>query len=180
MEAAHPSEDFCNDVLSQFNNPANEHHLHICAAVGAMSQELRDQNLPTTHIAYFGATCSSLDRICSSENEPPGHLLDSLTTILSIVLKELPSVVLKTKYGYLSELLVRILRVKSVGVNGVLPGLKCVSRLLIVREKVEWADVALLYGVLIGYITDDRPKVSKFSFLALVHILIFAHKKIGF
>ncbi|XP_073032157.1 uncharacterized protein [Primulina eburnea] len=171
MEAAHPSEDFCNDVLSQFNDPANEYHLHICAAVGAMSQELRDQNLPTTHIAYFGATCSSLDRISSSEHEPPGHILDSLTTILSIVLKEMPSVVLKMKYGYLSELMVRILRVKSVGVNGVVPGLKCVSRLLIVREKVEWADVALLYGVLIGYITDDRPKVRKQSQSCLHDVL---------
>ncbi|KZV18259.1 hypothetical protein F511_34072 [Dorcoceras hygrometricum] len=171
MEAALPSEEFCNEVLAQFNNSTNEHHLHICAAVGVMSQELRDQNLPTTPVAYFGATCSSLDRISSSDPEPPGHLLDSLITILSVVLNKLPSVVLKTKYSYLSELLVRILRVKSVGVNGVVPGLKCVSKLLIVREKVEWADVALLYGVLLGHITDERAKVRKQSQSCLHDIL---------
>lgn len=41
-----------------------------------------------------------------------------------------------------------------------MPGLKCISRLLIVRENVLWEDVAELCGVLIGYMTDERFKVG--------------------
>lgn len=152
------TDDFSSVVLAQFSNSDNEHHLHICAAIGAMSQELRDQNLPLTPITYFGATCSSLDSLSLSV-DPSGHLLDALMTILSLVINKFSPAVLKTKHAYLSELLIRVLRLKSVGINGVIPGLMCVSRLLIVREKVEWAEVAQLYTVLISYITDDRPKV---------------------
>ncbi|KAL0338857.1 UNVERIFIED_CONTAM: RRP12-like protein [Sesamum angustifolium] len=134
MEAApslHDSnDDFCSDVLSQFSNSNNEHHLHTCAAIGAMAQELKDQTSPL----------------------PPSH-------------------VLKTKYVYLSGLLIRILRGKSIQVNGVVPGLKCASRLLIVREKVGWADVAELYSVIISYITDDRLKVRKQSHSCLRGVL---------
>ncbi|KAL0374605.1 UNVERIFIED_CONTAM: RRP12-like protein [Sesamum radiatum] len=174
MEAAPPlhdsNEDFCSAVLSQFSNSNNEHHLHTCAAIGAMAQELKDQNLPLTPIVYFGATCSSLDRL-SSTAAPPCHLLDSLITILSLVIDGLSPAVLKTKYVYLSGLLIRILRGKLVQVNGVVPGLKCASRLLIVREKVGWADVAELYTVLISYITDDRLKVRKQSHSCLRDVL---------
>ncbi|KAK6139545.1 hypothetical protein DH2020_026714 [Rehmannia glutinosa] len=166
----HSSEDFCAAVLSQYSNSNNEHHLHICAAIGAMSQELIDQNLPLTPITYFGATCSSLDRLSSSA-DPAGHLLDALLTILSLVIDRFSPAVLKTKYVYLSELLIRILRLKSVGVNGVVPGIKCASRLLIVREKVGWADVEQLYGFLISYITDDRLKVRKQSHSCLREVL---------
>lgn len=172
MGAAQPAQvavdQFCSSVLSQFSNSTNEHDIHVCTAIGAMSQELKDQNLPLSPIAYFGATCSSLDRL-SSSSEPPGHLLDALITILSLVVDEFNTSILKSKYDYLSELLIRVLRSKTIGVNGIVPALKCVSLSLIVREKVAWADVEQLYGVLLGYITDDRPKVVMslliFSFL---------------
>ncbi|KAG8373862.1 hypothetical protein BUALT_Bualt11G0069400 [Buddleja alternifolia] len=180
MEVSPPlhgsDDDFCSAVLSQFSNSNNEHHLHICAAVGAMSQELKDRNLPLTPIAYFGATCSSLDRISSSSPAPPGHLLDALITVLSFVIDRFSPAVLQTKYVYLSELLIRLLRVKSVGINGVVPALKCASTLLIVREKVGWGDVSQLYDVLVSYIVDDRPKVRKQSHSCLRDVLEYFQK----
>lgn len=154
--------DFSSAVLSQFSSSTNEHHLHVCASIGAMSQELRDQGLPQTPITYFGATCSSIDRL-SSSIDSPGPLLDALLTILSLVVARLPPAVLRAKYGYLSELLIKSFRVKSVGVEGVVAGLKCISRLLTVREKVSWEDVAELCGALIGYMTDERSKVGENS-----------------
>ncbi|XP_057767673.1 uncharacterized protein LOC130987961 [Salvia miltiorrhiza] len=172
MEASPPdfSEDFSSAVLSQFSNSTNEHHLHVCATIGAMSQELREKRLPLTPITYFGATCSSLDRL-SSSTDSSASILDSLLTILSLVVVRLPPAVLTSKYSYLSELLIKILGVKSVGAEGVVPGLNCVSRLLILREKAAWEDVAELYGVLIGYITEDRFKVRKRSHSCLRDVL---------
>lgn len=161
MEAApssqHPNDDFYSAVIAQFSDPSNEHHLHICDTIGAISQKLIDLNISLTAIAYFGSTCASLDRISSSTE--PGHLLDALLTILSFVTDRVPPTALRKKYDYLSELLIRVLRLKSIGVDGVVPGLECISRLLTVRQKVGWEDVAQLYGVLVSYIIDDRSKV---------------------
>ena len=98
---------------------------------------------------------------CSSDLTP-GHLVDALITILSVVTGKSNNAVLRKKFGYLSDLLIRILRVKSVGPNGIVPGLKCVSHLLAAaKEKFSWSDMAQLYGVLVDCITDDRTKVSQ-------------------
>lgn len=157
------ADDFCAAVLSQFSDSANESHVHICTAIGAMSQELKDQNLPLTPITYFGATCSSLQRVSTAEAEDPQpHLVDALSTILSLVIDKISRAALLKKFDYTSNLLARILRQKTTGVQGILSCLKGVSYLLLVREKANWADVAELYGFLVGFVADDRPKVSIF------------------
>lgn len=153
--------DVCARVLQKFSDAANEHHLHVCTAIGAMSQELKEQNLPLKPLSYFGATCSSLHRLSSSsEAETPGHLVDALITILSEVIQALDRAILRKKFDYLSDLLIRILRLKSVGSNGIIPGLKCVSHLLV--ENLSWSDVSPLFGALVGFLSDDRTKVSFF------------------
>ncbi|XP_071911266.1 uncharacterized protein [Coffea arabica] len=169
-----PHDDVCAEILSQFGDAANEHHLHVCTAIGAMTLELKEQNLPLKPLSYFCATCSSLHRLSSaSETETPGHLVDALITILSVVTGKSNNAVLRKKFGYLSDLLIRILRVKSVGPNGIVPGLKCVSHLLAAaKEKFSWSDMAQLYGVLVACITDDRTKVRKQAHACLREVLI--------
>ncbi|KAL3830065.1 hypothetical protein ACJIZ3_018867 [Penstemon smallii] len=158
-------DDFGSSVLSKFENSTNEHHRNICAAIGAIKQALIDQNLPLKPVAYFGATCSSLS------SSTPAHL-DALLTIIALVIDKFPPAVLTNKYAHLSELLIRILRLNNtVGVDGIVSGLKFASRLLTVREKAEWDDVSQLYDVLINYMTDDRSKVRKQSQSCLRQVL---------
>ncbi|XP_058214149.1 uncharacterized protein LOC131325744 [Rhododendron vialii] len=162
----HESDDFCNSILSRYSNSTEEHHQHLCAVIGAMSQELKDQKLPLTPIAYFGATCSSLDRL-SSETEPPAHVLDSLLTLLSLVLPRVSSAILKKKTEYVSGVVVRVLRSKSITPGAAASGMKCVSHLLVIGEKFSWSDVSPLYKVLIDHVTDDHPKVRRQAHMCL-------------
>lgn len=161
------SDDICARILSRFSNAADEHHLHVCTTVGAMTQELKEQNLPLKPLTYFGAACSSLHRLATaSETETPGHIVDALVTLLSLVISEFEDfndAVLRKKFDFLSDVLMRVLRLRSIGPNGIVPGLKCVSLLFTsVRENVVWDNVSQLYGVLVSYITDDRTKVTNF------------------
>ncbi|XP_070037346.1 uncharacterized protein [Nicotiana tomentosiformis] len=166
------SDDFCNTVLSQFSSSNNEHHVHICTAIGTMSQELKDQSLPLTPITYFGATCSSLQRLYTSSPEgPPSHLINALSTILSLVLPRINKAILKQKYEYLSNLMIQLLGLKTIDIEGIIACLKCVMHLLIVGSKGNWLDVAQLYGVFIGYLTDDRQKVRKMSHSCIRDVL---------
>ncbi|CAI9100786.1 OLC1v1037959C2 [Oldenlandia corymbosa var. corymbosa] len=162
--------DVCARILLQFDDAANEHHLHVCAAIGAMSQELKEQNLPLKPLSYFGATCSSLQRLSSAaETETPGHLVDALVTILSEVIELLQKAVLRKKFDYLADLLMKVLRLKSVGPDGVISGLKCVSHLAV--ENLSWAEVSPLFGVLVGYLTDDGTNIRKQAHSHLRHVL---------
>ncbi|KAK4355750.1 hypothetical protein RND71_024721 [Anisodus tanguticus] len=178
IEMEHPlpentSDEFCSTVLLLFSDSNNEHHVHICTAIGTMSQELRDQSYSLNPITYFGATCSSLQRLYTSTPEgPPSHLIDALSTILSLVVPRINQAILRKKYEYLSDLMIRLLGLKSIGIEGIVSCLKCVKHLLVVGDKGNWSDVAQLYGVFIGYIKDDRQKVRKMSHNYLRDVLL--------
>ncbi|CAL5397016.1 unnamed protein product [Camellia sinensis] len=169
--AADETDDFCNSIITRFSSSTEDHHHRLCAIIGAMSQELKDQKLPLTPVAYFGATCSSLDRL-SAEAEPPSHVVEALLTILSTVITHISATILKKKSEYVSELLVRILRSKSITPGAAVSGLKCVSHLLIIREKVAWSDLSSLYGFVLAYVTDDCPKVRRQSHMCLRDVLL--------
>lgn len=66
---------------------------------------------------------------------------------------------LRKKREVFSEIVVRALRLNSLTVGAVVSGLKCIVQMLVVKDAVNWSDVSQLYGVLLGYITDQRPKV---------------------
>jgi ribosomal RNA-processing protein 12 len=153
------NDDICNSFLSRFSNSTAANHQHLCAVIGAMSQELKDHNLSSSPVAYFCATCSSLDRIAQEPN-PPIHLIDALLTILSIVIVKVPVAVLKEKREFLSELVAKVVMLPSSLESGVVHGLKCVSYLLIHRDSVHWSDVSTLFNFLLVFLTDSRPKVT--------------------
>jgi len=164
------NDDICNSILSRFSKSTAVNHQNLCTVIGAMSQELKDHNLPSTPVAYFGATCSSLNRIVPEPN-PPDHLIESLLTILSIVIVKVPVAVLKKERESLSELILKVIHSPSSknSESVVVDGLKCVSHLLIHRDSVHWSDVSTLFNLLLGFLTDSRPKVTicefKTSFL---------------
>ena len=166
------NDDFCNSVLRRLGDSPNEKHQHLCTVLGAMSQELKDQNLPSTPIAYFGAACSSLDRL-ASEPDMPSHVVDALHTIFSLLITRIPTAILKKKKEFLSELVLRVLRAPSVLESSVIAGIKCLSHLLINRDSVNWSDVSQSFSVLLGFVTDSRPKVlRKFYNLKLIVLII--------
>ncbi|OMP11677.1 Armadillo-like helical [Corchorus capsularis] len=165
-----PTGDFCDSVLSHFSKSDQEDSQRLCATVGAMAQELKEQNLPLTPIAYFGATCSSLDRLSSQPDSPP-HVIQSLTTILSLLLPRVPVAVLKKKGDFVSRVVITVLRLNSVTEVTQASGLKCLAHLLITGEKVNWSDVSQNYGVVLGYLTDSISKVRRQSHLCLRDIL---------
>lgn len=164
--------DFCNSILSRFGDSTRADHQHLCAVLGAMSQELKDQSMPSTSVAYFGAAWSSLDRLLS-EPEPAGHVVEALLTILSLLLPSIPASILRKKGDSLSGLAVRVLQSSSATTGAAVSGLKCISHLLIVRDASNWSEVSQLYGILLGFITDSRPKVISFFFSVIHDYFLF-------
>ncbi|XP_057968384.1 uncharacterized protein LOC131157934 [Malania oleifera] len=164
------TDDFCTSILSRLSNSTQEDHQHLCTVIGAMSQELKDQNLPLSSVAYFGATCSSLDRF-SGETEPPAHIIDALLTILSMILPRIPVAILKRKCEYVSELIGRIIRSKTLSSGAAASALKCISHVLIIADKINWSEVSRLYVVLLDFGTDSRPKVRRQSHLCIRDVL---------
>lgn len=161
-------EDLCSTILSRYSNSPQANHQHICTAIGAISQGLKDQSLPLSPIAYFGATCNSLDRL-SEEPEPPAHVVESFLTILSIVMPRVsPKGLVRKKMDYVADLVFRVLRSKSVTPNAVAAALRCVSYMVGIQEKVTWQGLLCsLYGFILTRATDPSEKVRKQAHICL-------------
>nr|XP_010932375.1 RRP12-like protein [Elaeis guineensis] len=164
-------DDLATGVLARFHSSTRDDHQHLCAAVGAMAQALKDQDIPRTPVAYFGATASSIDRLSRNPASGSDPVATALLSFLSMALPRVPTAVLRTKGALVAESLVRILGFGSLPEGGVKAGLKCVSHLLVVGDKGSWSSVSTLYGVLIGFVTDHRPKVRKQSHSCLQDVL---------
>ncbi|XP_030530464.1 RRP12-like protein isoform X2 [Rhodamnia argentea] len=170
-------DDFCCSILARFAGSSQDDHQHLCAVVGAMSQELKDQCLPRTPIAYFGATCSSLDKLLSASPgpDPQGHVVESLMTLLCLLLPKVSASVVRKRSQYVSELVLRVVRGGCLPPGAVGSGLKCVSHLLNVSKDANWSSVAQLYGVLLGFVTESHPKIRRQSHLCLRDVLRSFH-----
>ncbi|KAK6941256.1 putative domain NUC173 [Dillenia turbinata] len=168
--AVDETEDFCNSILSRYGESTQEDHQRLCAAIGAISQELKEQNLPLTPVAYFGATTSSLSRL-SAGAECPANAVDALLTVLSLLLPQISVAILKKKREYLSSLIIGLLRLNSLSPSGIASGIRCISHLMIATDKASWSDLSQLYGVLLGFITDSQPKVRRQAHLSLHDVL---------
>ncbi|XP_023756589.1 uncharacterized protein LOC111905146 [Lactuca sativa] len=164
-------DDFCNSILSRFSNSTDPQHHHLCSMIGDISQGLKDLNHPLTPLAYFGATCTSLDKLSSSDPNPPSHHIDALISIISMVLPRISSAVLRKESDYVSGLITRIILSNGVTDSVVASGLKCISHLLIVGHRMNWSDVSHLFGVLLGFIADSRPKVRRQSHICLRDVM---------
>lgn len=167
--------DFCDSVLSRFGRSTQEDHQRLCAVIGTIAQQLKEQNLPRSSVAYFGAACSSLDGLLSSADiETHVNSISSLLTVLSMLVPRVSPAILK-KREFLSDLVLKALSFSSkLPPSAVASGLKCGSHLLVAGGDRNWSDLSPLFGVLLEFIKDSRPKVvSVFSFL--VHILTYFH-----
>ncbi|GAB2219203.1 hypothetical protein Droror1_Dr00006834 [Drosera rotundifolia] len=164
------SGDLCASILTGFSNSTKEDHKHLCAVIGAISQELKDHNLGLSSAAYFAATVSSLERL-SGDASSSIQAVEALITILSMVMVRVSVGIVRKRREMVSELLVRVLGSKELSPKAKVDGLKCVSCLLMIRDGVGWSDLSNLYGFLLNFVTDSHPKVRKQSHLCVQDIL---------
>uniref|UniRef100_A0A7N0UJ95 RRP12-like protein n=1 Tax=Kalanchoe fedtschenkoi TaxID=63787 RepID=A0A7N0UJ95_KALFE len=169
-------DDFEAGVLAQLSNSTDEDHQRICAVLGAMAHELKDQNIPLSPIAYLGATCSSLERLAADSSS--SHTVDALLGILSLLLPRVSNGILLKKAEFLSGLVSGIVSSKkALAEGGVASSLRCVSRLIMIRRgNVGWADVSLLYSTLVSFVTDARPKVRRQAHASIRDVLQHFHR----
>ncbi|URE31142.1 NUC173 domain [Musa troglodytarum] len=154
-------DDIAAGVLARFQSSAREDHQHLCATVAAMAQALKDQGLPLTPVAYFGATASSLDRLSRDPASGSDPAAASLLSFLALALPRVPRSVVRNRWTEVSETLVRILGFDSLPSGCVRSGLRCASYFLVVGDVTDWSALSSLYGVLLCFVTDERPKVRK-------------------
>ncbi|WOL06526.1 hypothetical protein Cni_G15260 [Canna indica] len=164
-------DDLATGVLARFQCSAREDHQHLCAVVGAMAQALKDQGLPLTPIAYFGAIASSLDRLSCDPTSGSDPALASLLSFLAIALPRVPRPAVRSRWAEVSKTLVGILGFHSLLPAGLKAGLRCATYLLAVGDKTNWSVLEPLYSVLIGFITDQQQKVRKECYSCLSDVL---------
>lgn len=63
------------------------------------------------------------------------------------------------KGEFVSVILDKVLILKSLPDCAVVAGLKCLSHFLAAGKDNSWSELSKLYGVLLRFLVDSRPKV---------------------
>ncbi|KAL0770626.1 hypothetical protein Bca101_035777 [Brassica carinata] len=106
------SGDFGEFMLFRLSQSKRPDHKHLCAVIDELSKALAEGNHSRTPVAYFAATCSSLDSLLSADAELPLDVVQPHVVILSLVFPKVSAGVLK-RNGLALHLVLSVLRLGS-------------------------------------------------------------------
>ncbi|XP_033147612.1 RRP12-like protein isoform X2 [Brassica rapa] len=159
------SGDFGEFMLSRLSQSKRPDLNHLCAVIDELSKALAEGNHSRTPVAYFAATCSSLDSLLSSDAEPPMDVVQPHVVILSLVFPKVSAGVLK-RNGLALRLVLSVLRLRSVTPECLISALKCLVHLLTMGNEVSEA-----HSVLLNLATHSDGKVRKLANSCLRDVL---------
>ncbi|KAH0925426.1 hypothetical protein HID58_017682 [Brassica napus] len=159
------SGDFGEFMLSRLSQSKRPDLNHLCAVIDELSKALAEGNHSRTPVAYFAATCSSLDSLLSSDAEPPLDVVQPHVVILSLVFPKVSAGVLK-RNGLALRLVLSVLRLRSVTPECLISALKCLVHLLTMGNEVSEA-----HSVLLNLATHSDGKVRKLANSCLRDVL---------
>lgn len=171
LQFSEPEPDIATELLNRYQASVNEHHHHICATIGAMSQTLKDNTLPQTPVSYFGATISALERQSRDPSSGSDPVTCALLSVLAFVMTRVSPGVVRKKWEYANDMVVKVLSSAGLPVVGVEAGIKCLASLLKVADKGSWDKIDGTFRFLIKFATDSRAKVRKQSHACLFDVL---------
>lgn len=150
-------------LLERYENSKREDHQHLCAVIGGTMQTLKDQGIGPTPVAYFAAIVASLESLSRDQGSASDPVAAGLIVFLSEVIYAVPNAVVISRRGFVADALLRFFGFGSLSEDAVAAGLKCLTRLITAEERVRWDSVSHMYGVLLGFVTDPRPRVRNKS-----------------
>ncbi|CAH8389307.1 unnamed protein product [Eruca vesicaria subsp. sativa] len=169
------SGDFGEFMLSRLSQSKRPDHKHHCAVIDELSKALAEGNHSQTPVAYFAATCSSLDSLLSAPDvEPPMEVVQPHVVILSLVFPKVSSGVLK-RNGLALRLVLSVMRLKSATPECLISALKCLVHLLTTIESVMGNEVSEAHSVLLSLVTHSDGKVRKLANSCLRDVLQKTH-----
>ncbi|KAJ0983774.1 hypothetical protein J5N97_002130 [Dioscorea zingiberensis] len=159
-------------LLERYQNSNREDHQHLCAVIGGTVQTLIDQGITPTPVAYFAAIAASLDSLSHDQASASDPVAAALVVFLSEVIHAVPHAVVNSRRDFVADALLRILGFGSLSEEAVIAALKCLCRLIIAGHRVRWDNVSRIYGAILGFITDPRPRVRNESHKLVSSILL--------
>ncbi|WZY81774.1 hypothetical protein YC2023_028158 [Brassica napus] len=165
------SQDFGEFMLSRLSQSKRPDHKHLSAVIEELSKTLAEGNHSQTPVAYFAATCSSLDSLLSADSEPSLDVVQPHVVILSLVFPKVSAGVLK-RNGLALRLVLSVLRLRSASPECLVSALKCLVHLLTTVESMTANEVSESYSILLNFVTHSDGKVRKLASSCLRDVLV--------
>ncbi|XP_033632668.1 RRP12-like protein [Asterias rubens] len=144
-------------------------HKEVCAVLAAVTEVIREQGGKETETEYFGALMTAVDNVDSEES------LSAILFLISLVIKRLPTSVLRLKFSQISKSFLDILasQMHQNGTTLLRSCLVCLSTTLRQQDYSTWGESSTMhvYQGLLSYTIHQKPKVRKAAHHAVCAIL---------
>ncbi|XP_038070845.1 RRP12-like protein [Patiria miniata] len=134
-------------------------HKEVCAVLAAVTEVIREQGGKETETEYFGALMTALDNVDNEES------LSAILFLLSLVIKRVPTSVLRVKFSAISKSFLDILasHANQSGTTSLRSCLVCLSTTLRQQDYSMWSEPSTLqvYHGILSYTIHQKPKIRK-------------------
>uniref|UniRef100_S4RSV7 Ribosomal RNA processing 12 homolog n=1 Tax=Petromyzon marinus TaxID=7757 RepID=S4RSV7_PETMA len=134
-------------------------HKEICAVLAAVTEVIRSKGGTETETEYFAAFMTALETIESEES------LAAVAYLLNMVIKRVPSSVLKKKFSDISKVFVDLMSTHTNSATSTVLRwiLSCTAVLLRKQDLSVWADASTMntFHALLSFATHTKPKVRR-------------------
>jgi len=157
-----------NKVWEKMNS-TNSLDQEKCAILAAVTEVIRSRGGVESESEYFAALMTALE--CYEGDESALAII----YLLSLVIKKIPTSLLKLKFSEASKLFVGLLeKFHEDGRSPLLLGLiECVTTLLLAQDSTVWVDASTLhcYQILLTFAVHAKPKIRKLAHYSLNSVI---------
>ncbi|XP_010509765.1 PREDICTED: RRP12-like protein isoform X2 [Camelina sativa] len=168
------SEDFGEYMRARLSQSKRPDHEHLCAVIEELSKTLAEDNHGRTPVAYFAATCSSLNSILLDDGEPSLDVIQPHVVILSLVFPKVSAGIL-SRNGLALRLVIDVLDLESATPECLISGLKCLVHLLTTVESIMGDEFSNCCSILQRFVIHSDGKVRKLANSGLRDVLLKSH-----
>ncbi|KAF8071289.1 uhpC [Scenedesmus sp. PABB004] len=165
-----PAEDggIASEIRARHGHSAQPESQRVLAALQAVLEVIAGQGMAPTPTAIFAALMAALDRP-DAQASPETSL--AMCTILGTALSRVPTGVLRAKFVGSVQLLCRVVGAQRGAAPAAKASLLCLGQVLAAAEPGAWHAAAPGWQLLLGFLTDARPKVRRRALASMSDVL---------
>ncbi|XP_057307990.1 RRP12-like protein [Hydractinia symbiolongicarpus] len=133
-----------------------------CAILAAVTEVIRSKGGSETESEYFAALMTVLEASKDNENS-----IVAILYLLNLVIKRIPTTLLKARFSEVSKLLLQVLEKYSVDgkTSLVACALDCLTTTLSAQESAVWMESSTqhCFQIMLRFTTHSKPKIRKLA-----------------
>ncbi|KIY94702.1 hypothetical protein MNEG_13261 [Monoraphidium neglectum] len=159
------------ELRARHGHSAQPESQQVLAVLQAVLDVVAAEGMQPSPTALFAAVMSALER---EDTRSSPQVLAAMLTVLAATLGRVPTSVMRAKLAAALQVLSSVVEAARDQAPVVKGAIQCLGTVLAAAEPGSWAAAAPAWQLLLGFLTDGRPKVRRRAVASCLEVLAAA------